>query len=60
MGFESQIREVVQKSDLPTSADGRQTLMFSATFPAPIQKLAADFLRDYIWVIICGEMLPLG
>lgn len=31
----------------------RQTLMFSATFPDDIQRLAADFLReDYLFVIV--------
>ena len=30
--------------------DSRQTFMFSATFPAPIQKLASEFLNTYIWV----------
>merc|ERR1712228_548441 len=30
----------------------RQTLMFSATFPLEIQKLAQDFLYDYIFVAV--------
>jgi superfamily II DNA/RNA helicase len=30
--------------------DDRQTLMFSATFKPDIQKLAAEFLREYVWV----------
>merc|ERR1719400_866449 len=30
----------------------RQTLMFSATFPLEIQKLAQDFLSDYIFVAV--------
>ncbi|RIA81220.1 putative DEAD/DEAH box RNA helicase [Glomus cerebriforme] len=43
MGFETDIRKIVQKSDL--CDDGtRQTLMFSATFPKPIRSLAKDFL----------------
>jgi len=43
MGFETEIRKIVQKSDL--REDGtRQTLMFSATFPKKIQELARDFL----------------
>jgi len=28
----------------------RQTLMFSATFPSAIQKLASAFLRNYTWI----------
>jgi len=50
MGFEPQIREIVQKRDMPKPADGRMTLMFSATFPKEIQRLAQDFMRSYIWV----------
>jgi ATP-dependent RNA helicase DDX3X len=30
----------------------RQTMMFSATFPAQIQRLASDFLRDYIFLTV--------
>jgi ATP-dependent RNA helicase DDX3X len=44
MGFEPQIREIIQASDMP-SREKRQTVMFSATFPKPIQNLARDFLR---------------
>ncbi|KAI8070346.1 P-loop containing nucleoside triphosphate hydrolase protein [Gongronella butleri] len=43
MGFEGIIRTLVTKRDLPTD---RQTLMFSATFPRAIRKLARDFLRS--------------
>ena len=32
--------------------DTRQTLMFSATFPKEIQRLAQDFLRDYIFLAV--------
>jgi ATP-dependent RNA helicase DDX3X len=45
MGFEPQIREIVDQSDMPAK-DSRQTLMFSATFPKEIQQLARDFLRN--------------
>lgn len=30
----------------------RQTLMFSATFPQEIQKLAQDFLSDYVFLAV--------
>jgi len=36
MGFEPQIRRIVEKDTMP-SAGTRQTLMFSATFPKEIQ-----------------------
>jgi len=49
MGFEPQIRDIVENKDLPGTQD-RQTLMFSATFPREIQKLAQDFLYDYIFL----------
>lgn len=32
--------------------DGRQTMMFSATFPTNIQRLASDFLRDYVFLTV--------
>jgi superfamily II DNA/RNA helicase len=49
MGFEPQVRKIVQRSNMPGPGQ-RQTLMFSATFPPPMQKLAGEFMQDYIWV----------
>lgn len=51
MGFEPQIRHIVQECDMPGVED-RQTLMFSATFPRDIQMLARDFLKDYIFLSV--------
>ncbi|ETW79246.1 hypothetical protein HETIRDRAFT_410995 [Heterobasidion irregulare TC 32-1] len=51
MGFEPQIRRIVQEEDMPGIHD-RQTLMFSATFPRDIQMLAKDFLKDYIFLSV--------
>ncbi|KAF9913824.1 DEAD-box ATP-dependent RNA helicase [Lobosporangium transversale] len=51
MGFEPQIRRLVEKEDMPGVQD-RHTLMFSATFPRDIQHLARDFLRDYIFLSV--------
>ncbi|KAL6156114.1 DEAD-box ATP-dependent RNA helicase [Exserohilum turcicum] len=51
MGFEPQIRRIVEGEDMPPVA-GRQTLMFSATFPRDIQMLARDFLKDYIFLSV--------
>lgn len=51
MGFEPQIRRIVQGEDMPDIHD-RQTLMFSATFPRDIQILAKDFLKDYIFLSV--------
>ena len=43
MGFEPQIRDIVERYDMPDKFN-RQTMMFSATFPHEIQRLAEDFL----------------
>ncbi len=51
MGFEPQIRRLVQQRDMPPR-EARSTFMFSATFPEPIQLLAADFMRPYVWVAV--------
>ena len=51
MGFEPQIRRIVEQEDMPGVHD-RQTLMFSATFPRDIQMLARDFLKDYIFLSV--------
>ena len=50
MGFEPQIRSIIQK----TPAD-RQTMLFSATWPREIQRLAHDFLKDPIQINV-GEV----
>uniref|UniRef100_A0A8D8Q646 RNA helicase n=1 Tax=Cacopsylla melanoneura TaxID=428564 RepID=A0A8D8Q646_9HEMI len=51
MGFEPQIRCIVQENGMPETGD-RQTLMFSATFPKEIQLLAKEFLHRYIFLAI--------
>ncbi|ESO98794.1 hypothetical protein LOTGIDRAFT_213568 [Lottia gigantea] len=51
MGFEPQIRRIVEKDSMPPSGK-RQTLMFSATFPKEIQILARDFLDNYIFLAV--------
>ncbi|GAM40469.1 hypothetical protein EIK77_006830 [Talaromyces pinophilus] len=51
MGFEPQIRRIVEGEDMPQVND-RQTLMFSATFPRDIQMLARDFLKDYVFLSV--------
>merc|ERR1719191_551896 len=49
MGFEPQIRQIVQRLGMPRQ---RQTVMTSATFPPDVQHLATDFLREYVFVAI--------
>lgn len=51
MGFEPQIRRIVEQEDMPPVGH-RQTLMFSATFPKEIQRLAADFLNNYVFLSV--------
>eukprot|EP01117_Protostelium_nocturnum_P005506 TRINITY_DN198_c0_g2_i6.p1 TRINITY_DN198_c0_g2~~TRINITY_DN198_c0_g2_i6.p1 ORF type:complete len:657 (+),score=205.77 TRINITY_DN198_c0_g2_i6:74-2044(+) len=51
MGFEPQIRRLVEREGMPPKGT-RQTLMFSATFPKEIQRLAASFLEDYVFLTI--------
>ena len=47
MGFEPQIRKIIEQI-----RPDRQTLMWSATWPKEVRKLAQDFLNDYIQVNI--------
>ena len=51
MGFEPQIRRIVEQEGMPFG-DDRQSMMFSATFPANIQRLAGDFMREYIFLTV--------
>ncbi|XP_031251794.1 DEAD-box ATP-dependent RNA helicase 52C-like [Pistacia vera] len=51
MGFEHQIRKIVEQMDMPPPG-ARQTMLFSATFPDEIQRLASDFLSDYIFLTV--------
>ncbi|CAK8563390.1 unnamed protein product [Lathyrus sativus] len=51
MGFEHQIRNIVQQMNMPPPG-ARQTLLFSATFPDNIQKLASDFLSNYVFLAV--------
>ena len=43
MGFEEDVREIISQT---LDVSQRQTAMFSATWPASIQKLASEFLKD--------------
>jgi len=51
LGYEPQLRRIVKKEGMPMGED-RQTMMFSATFPPNIQRLAADFMHDYIFLTV--------
>ena len=51
MGFEPKIRQLSENPLLPPKTE-RQTLMFSATFPEEIQRLAGEFLNDYLFLTV--------
>lgn len=51
MGFEPVVRKLVENCKMPSKGE-RQTLMFSATFPDDIQRLARDFLDSYLFVTV--------
>ena len=51
MGFEPQIRQIVEQRDMPPVGE-RQTMLFSATFPKEIQRMASDFLSNYIFLTV--------
>ncbi|KAG0333647.1 hypothetical protein BG004_000737 [Podila humilis] len=55
MGFEADIREIVLQADMPRD-EGLQTLMFSATFPRPIQILARTFLKSNVAQLRIGRI----
>jgi len=55
MGFESEIRTLVNSPGIPPKED-RHTLMFSATFPDEIQKLAHDFLKEDFLFLTVGRV----
>lgn len=51
MGFEPQIRRIINQME----CSSRQTLMFSATWPKEVQKLAGEFLCDAMKVNIGAD-----
>ena len=52
MGFEPQIRKIVEQI-----RPDRQVLMWSATWPKEVRKLAEDFLVDYVQVNIGASQI---
>jgi len=52
MGFEPQVRQIVEQTDLGECARSRQSMMFSATFPREVQMMARDFLNNYIFLTV--------
>lgn len=57
MGFETQIRRIVEKDSMPPPGD-RQTLMFSATFPKEIQVNGINHIEIvHFFLYICINVL---
>ncbi|XP_014820337.1 PREDICTED: probable ATP-dependent RNA helicase DDX4 [Calidris pugnax] len=55
MGFGLDMKKLISHPSMPPK-DKRQTLMFSATFPEEVQRLASEFLKtDYLFVVV-GHM----
>ncbi|BFZ58016.1 RNA-dependent ATPase [Savitreella phatthalungensis] len=52
-GFEQDIRKIIGT----TQTEGRQTLMFSATWPESVRKLAASFMRNPVRITIGSQEL---
>ena len=50
-GFEEEIRKIISA----TSAEGRQTLMFTATWPPSVRELASTFLSRPVHIFIGAE-----
>ncbi|XP_048359034.1 probable ATP-dependent RNA helicase DDX4 isoform X1 [Sphaerodactylus townsendi] len=52
MGFGPEMKRLISSPGMPPK-DKRQTLMFSATFPEDIQRLAGEFLKtEYLFVVV--------
>ncbi|XP_071952611.1 ATP-dependent RNA helicase DDX4-like isoform X2 [Antedon mediterranea] len=51
MGFGPAMERLVNNPNMPKKEE-RQTLMFSATFPEEVQKRAADYLNNYLFLTI--------
>lgn len=56
-GFEDDIRKIIGFT--PTPSAGRQTLMFTATWPASVRTLAATFMHNPVHISI-GRENPTG
>lgn len=55
MGFEPQIRKIVEQMDMPPPGE-RQTMLFSATFPKEIQVRISYDAYEFLAIELMGEM----
>ena len=54
-GFEHEVRQIIGLCQ--TSEQGRQTAMFSATWPNSVRRLAEDFMRDPVRITVGSDEL---
>nr|XP_036878211.1 probable ATP-dependent RNA helicase DDX4 isoform X1 [Manis javanica] len=55
MGFGPEMKKLISCPGMP-SKEQRQTLMFSATFPEEIQRLAGEFLKSNYLFVVVGQV----
>ncbi|XP_010625192.1 probable ATP-dependent RNA helicase DDX4 isoform X2 [Fukomys damarensis] len=55
MGFGPEMKKLISCPGMPTK-EQRQTLLFSATFPEEIQRLAAEFLKSNYLFVAVGQV----
>ena len=55
-GFMPDIRRTISIPSMPSKMN-RQTLMFSATFPSEIQRLAGEFLNNYLHLQVIWNIM---
>ena len=51
-GFEEEIRKIISTTRSPSFEAGRQTLMFTATWPLSVRELASTFMRSPVKIAI--------
>ena len=51
MGFKEAVQQMVEDPEMPRPRN-RQTLMFSATFPDEIQKMAYSYMAEYLFLSV--------
>lgn len=51
MGFMAAVKDIMNNPTM-VKTGVRQTLMFSATFPEEIQRLAGEFLKNYVFITV--------
>ncbi|CAB3370604.1 Hypothetical predicted protein [Cloeon dipterum] len=51
MGFQQDIERMMSNASMPQTGS-KTTVMFSATFPQDIQKIASKYLNNYLYVVV--------